>query len=224
MTDLLFQGAEWSFDTIERIYAAIEKIGVGQLGLDLYPNRIEVITSEQMLDAYASAGMPIFYGHWSYGKNFVRHEDTYRRGAASLAFEIVINSNPCISYVMEGNSATMQTLVIAHAAFGHNHFFKTNGLFGQWTDAAGILDYLEYARGYVARCEERYGIDAVERVLDAAHSLMDQGVHRSPRRRHDLRHELEREHRRQRHADESWNELWRTLPAGGRWRNGWASA
>ncbi len=43
-----------------------------------------------------------------------------------LAYEIVINSDPCISYVMEENTATMQTLVIAHAAFGHNHFFKNN--------------------------------------------------------------------------------------------------
>ena len=37
----------------------------------------------------------------------------------------------------------MQTLVIAHAAFGHNHFFKNNYLFRQWTDATGILDYLD---------------------------------------------------------------------------------
>ena len=40
----------------------------------------------------------------------------------------------------------MQTLVIAHAAFGHNHFFKNNHLFRQWTDADGILDYLAFAK------------------------------------------------------------------------------
>ncbi len=51
----------------------------------------------------------------------------------------------------------MQALVIAHAAFGHNHFFKNNYLFKQWTDAEGILDYLKFAKGYIARCEERYG-------------------------------------------------------------------
>ena len=43
---------------------------------------------------------------------------------------------------------TMQALVIAHAAFGHNHFFKNNYLFRQWTDADGILDYLEFAKRY----------------------------------------------------------------------------
>jgi len=61
-----------------------------------------------------------------------------------LAYEIVINSSPCISYLMEENTATMQTLVIAHAAFGHNHFFKNSYLFKQWTDAEGILDYLDF--------------------------------------------------------------------------------
>src|SRR3546814_5320350 len=79
------------------------------------------------------------------------------------------------------NSATMQTLVIAHAAFGHNHFFKNNYVFKQWTDAEGILDYLEFAKRYIAQCEERYGQLPVERVLDAAHALMNQGVHRYPR-------------------------------------------
>ena len=64
---------------------------------------------------------------------------------------------------MEENTATMQTLVIAHAAFGHNHFFKNNYLFQQWTDADGILDYLEFAKGYIAACEEKHGEAAVER-------------------------------------------------------------
>ena len=98
-----------------------------------------------------------------------------------LAYEIVINSNPCITYIMEENTMTMQALVIAHAAFGHNHFFKNNYLFRQWTDADGILDYLVFAKDYIAECEERYGEAAVERVLDAAHALMNHGVHRYPR-------------------------------------------
>ena len=80
---------------------------------------------------------------------------SYRRGMRSLAYELVINSNPCISYLMEENSATMQTLVIAHAAFGHNHFFKNNYLFKQWTNADTILDYLAFAKDYVKECEEQ---------------------------------------------------------------------
>ena len=105
-----------------------------------------MITSEQMLDAYSSIGMPLFYQHWSFGKSFARNEAMYRKGYQGLAYEIVINSNPCIVYIMEENSATMQTLVLAHAAYGHNHFFKNNYVFKQWTDADGIQDYLDFAR------------------------------------------------------------------------------
>ena len=110
----------------------------------------------------------------------------------------------------------MQTLVIAHAAFGHNHFFKNNYLFQEWTDADGILDYLEFAKGYITRCEERYGHAAVERVLDAAHALMSHGVHRYPRKkRPDLRSEERREKERHLHQEQTFNDLWRTVPTKG---------
>jgi spore cortex formation protein SpoVR/YcgB (stage V sporulation) len=210
---LLFESADWEFSTIQRCHDAIEQIAIGEMGLNVYPNQIEVIGTEQMLDAYSSIGMPLFYKHWSFGKHFARNEAMYRAGMQGLAYEIVINSNPCISYIMEENTATMQTLVIAHAAFGHNHFFKNNYLFLQWTDANGILDYLEFARGYIMHCEERYGEAQVERLLDAAHALMSHAVHRYPRKRTtDLRMEEKRERERREHDEQVFNDLWRTVP------------
>lgn len=212
---LLFDGSDWDFPTLQRIHDACEEIALKELGLDVYPNQIEVITSEQMLDAYSSTGMPLFYRHWSFGKHFAHHEAFYRRGMRDLAYEIVINSSPCISYLMEENTATMQTLVIAHAAFGHNHFFKNNYLFKLWTDAEGILDYLDFAKGYIARCEERYGEIAVERTLDAAHALMSHGVHRHAGKvKLNLREEQKREEERRRHEEQMFNDLWRTVPTG----------
>jgi len=212
---LLFEGSEWDFDTIRRIHDAVAEIATEELKLDTYPNRIEVITAEQMLDAYSSIGMPVFYKHWSFGKQFVQNELLYRKGMRGLAYEMVINSDPCISYIMEDNSATMQTIVIAHAAYGHNHFFKNNYLFRQWTDAEGILDYLEFAKTYIANCEERYGFAAVERLLDAAHALQPQAVHRYPRmQRPDLKAEAKREAERHAYQESIFNDLWRTLPKG----------
>ncbi|MDQ8731598.1 SpoVR family protein [Bradyrhizobium sp. LHD-71] len=217
MTDFepLFRGADWDFSTLRRIHEACDEIARKDLGLDIYPNQIEVITSEQMLDAYSSVGMPLFYKHWSFGKHFAHQEAFYRKGLMGLAYEIVINSSPCISYLMEENTAMMQTLVIAHAAFGHNHFFKNNYLFRQWTDADGILDYLEFAKTYVAQCEERHGHAAVERTLDAAHSLMSHGVFRYPgNKKLDLRSEEKRALERREHAETVFNDLWRTVPSG----------
>ena len=210
---LLYEGSDWTFDTIRRIHDAVAEIAREELGLDTYANQIEVITAEQMLDAYASTGMPLLYKHWSFGKHFAQHEAGYRRGLTGLAYEIVINSDPCISYIMEENSATMQTLVIAHAAFGHNHFFKNNYLFKQWTDAEGILEYLTFAKRFITSCEERYGQLAVERLLDGAHALMSQGIHRYPRKKPlDLKSEERRERERDEHRERMYNDLWRTVP------------
>jgi stage V sporulation protein R len=207
---------DWDFDALRRSYDAISTIALGELKLDLYQNQIEVITFEQMLDAYSSIGMPLMYQHWSFGKNFARDEMLYRNGLRNLAYEIVINSNPCIAYLMEENSMMMQTLVIAHAAFGHNHFFKNNNLFRQWTDADGILDYLEFAKTYIARCEARYGEAAVERILDAAHALMSQGVSRYPKRKTlNLREEEKRARDRHEEQERAYNELWRSVPTNG---------
>jgi stage V sporulation protein R len=63
----LFTGPNWDFGSLRRVYEAIERIAVDDLGLDVYPVQIEVITSEQMLDAYASVGLPLMYRHWSFG-------------------------------------------------------------------------------------------------------------------------------------------------------------
>jgi spore cortex formation protein SpoVR/YcgB (stage V sporulation) len=211
----LFEGADWDFSTLQRIHDACEEIARSELKLDTYPNQIEVITAEQMLDAYSSVGMPLFYKHWSFGKHFAHQETFYRKGLIGLAYEIVINSSPCISYLMEENTATMQTLVIAHAAFGHNHFFKNNYLFRQWTDAEGILDYLDFAKSYVAQCEERHGRQAVEQTLDAAHALMSHGIDRYPgKKKLDLRTEEKRAGERRAHEASAFNDLWRTVPTG----------
>jgi spore cortex formation protein SpoVR/YcgB (stage V sporulation) len=218
-TSPLFEGSDWDYARLQVVYDAIERVAFDELGLDIYPNRIEVITFEQMLDAYASIGMPLMYNHWSFGKHFARDELLYRKGMRGLAYEIVINSDPCLSYVMEENSMTMQALVLSHAAFGHNHFFKNNHLFRQWTDAEGILDYLEFAKSFIAHCEERYGALQVEAVLDAAHALMSFGVHRYPKKRPlNFKEERRREMERLAYEEQIYNDLWRTVPGRARRR------
>ncbi|MBS0294401.1 MAG: SpoVR family protein [Proteobacteria bacterium] len=205
--------SDWTFDLIER-YHAIIAATAERYGLDTYPNQLEVISAEQMMDAYASVGMPVGYRHWSFGKEYLATERRYRRGHMGLAYEIVINANPCISYLMEENTTAMQALVIAHAAYGHNSFFKGNYLFGMWTDAGSIIDYLVYARDFIAQCEERYGLDTVEQWLDSCHALTNLGVDRyhRPSKKSLARERAERE-QREAYAQQQVNVLWRTLPA-----------
>ncbi|RTL53475.1 MAG: SpoVR family protein [Rhodocyclaceae bacterium] len=204
--------SEW---TTELILAYDEEIGrvAAHYGLDCYPHLLEIITAEQMMDAYASIGMPVYYHHWSFGKHFLATERGYRRGQMGLAYEIVINSDPCLAYLMEENTMTMQALVIAHAAYGHNSFFKGNYLFRTWTSADAIIDYLVFAKNYIAECEERYGEDEVERLLDSCHALSNVGVDRYKRPpKLPLAKERERLKEREAYLQSQVNELWRTLP------------
>ena len=208
----LSTSSEWTFDLIEDYDREIGLLAE-EYRLDTYANQIEIIRSEQMLDAYASSGMPIGYNHWSYGKHFVETEQHYQRGHMGLAYEIVINSDPCISYLMEENTMTMQALVIAHACYGHNSFFKGNYMFRSWTDAGSIVDYLVFAKQYIARCEERHGVEAVEQILDSCHALMNYGVDRY-QRPHPVSPEEERrlQAEREEYVQRNLNDLWRTLP------------
>jgi len=204
--------SEWSFEAIERYDEAIGEVA-RRYGLDVYPHLVEIISAEQMMDAYASSGMPVYYHHWSFGKHFLATESRYRRGQMGLAYEIVINSNPCIAYLMEENTLPMQALVIAHAAYGHNSFFKGNHLFRQWTSADAIIDYLVFARNYIAECEEHHGEAAVERLIDACHALVNLGVDRYQRApRLSLEKEKLRQKEREEYLQAQVNDLWRTLP------------
>jgi stage V sporulation protein R len=209
---LLPGGSEWTFELVERYDREIARIAA-RYGLDTYPNQIEVIGAEQMMDAYASHGMPVGYTHWSYGKHYLSTEQTYRRGQMGLAYEIVINSNPCIAYLMEENTMPMQALVIAHACYGHNSFFKGNYLFRTWTHADSIIDYLVFAKRFVAECEQRHGELEVERVLDACHALSNLGVDRYKRpNRRSLAQEQARLQEREAYLQQQVSDLWRTLP------------
>ncbi|MES2771761.1 MAG: SpoVR family protein, partial [Pseudomonadota bacterium] len=206
-------GSEWTFEAINLYDEAIGQVAESYR-LDCYRHQLEIISAEQMMDAYASVGMPVYYHHWSFGKHFLSTENRYKRGQMGLAYEIVINSDPCIAYLMDENSLPMQALVIAHAAYGHNSFFKGNHLFKQWTSADAIIDYLVFARKYIAQCEEQHGVETVERLLDACHALTNIGVDRYKRSPQlSLTKETLRQKDRERYLQAQVNDLWRTLPS-----------
>lgn len=208
----LTDGPDWTFELLQVYLDQIDKVAK-HYRLETYPHQIEVITSEQMMDAYSSIGMPINYTHWSFGKKFIETEQKYKHGQQGLAYEIVINSNPCIAYLMEENTITMQALVMAHACYGHNSFFKNNYLFRAWTDASSIVDYLLFARHYISECEERYGVEEVERLLDSCHALMNYGVDRYKRpQKISLVEETARQKSREEYLQSQVNSLWKTLP------------
>jgi spore cortex formation protein SpoVR/YcgB (stage V sporulation) len=114
---------------------------------------------------------------------------------------------------MEENTVTMQALVMAHACYGHNSFFKGNYLFQTWTDASSIIDYLLFAKKYIADCEEKYGLSEVELLIDSCHALMNYGVDRYKRpEKISIAEEKMRQEEREAYLQSLVNDLWRTVP------------
>ncbi len=198
------RGSEWTLSVLEKFDSALAS-HAQRLGLDTYPTQYEIITADQMIDLCSTSGMPVHYAHWSFGKQLLGQERGYRKGLSGLAYEIVINTDPSLAYLMETNTLALQVLVMAHAGYGHNAFFKNNYLFRQFTQADAILDYLKFARGFVQECEERYGWPEVEKILDCCHALAVYGVDRYRRpSRLSPRREQERLRERLRFAEQHY--------------------
>jgi spore cortex formation protein SpoVR/YcgB (stage V sporulation) len=170
---------------LELIDKVIGIIAREKYELDCYPNEIQIITHSQMLDAYTSIGLPVSVPHWSNGMRRLEEEKKYDE-SKHLAFEIVINSDPAIAYCMQSNSPLMQALVIAHASYGHNAFFKNNYLFKEHTDAATIIDDAAWLRNFILDCETKYGIDAVTEIMDLCDALRGMDFYRHMPQQDDL--------------------------------------
>jgi stage V sporulation protein R len=119
---------DYTIEDLEAWNSRILEI-VHQFGLDPYPQEFEICDHEDMLTYMVYSGMPSHYPHWSYGKSFEKLKTLYEYGVSGLPYEMVINSNPSIAYLMRDNSLALQVLTIAHV-YGHNDFFKNNFTFG----------------------------------------------------------------------------------------------
>ena len=143
-----------------------------EFGLDPYPQEFEICDHNDMLGYMTYSGMPSHYPHWSYGKSFEKTKTMYDHGVSGLPYEMVINSNPSLGYLMRDNTLCLQILTIAHV-YGHNDFFKNNFNFTAVTRAESTLSmfkaHAQRVRSYVE--DPSIGPDAVERILDAAHAL-----------------------------------------------------
>jgi len=144
---------------------------VAAFGLDCYPQEFEVCDHVQMLGYMAYSGMPSHYPHWSYGKGYEKLKTLYDHGVSGLPYEMVINSNPALAYLMRDNTLCLQILTIAHV-YGHNDFFKNNFTFRS-TRAEFTIGTFKAHADRVRRYIDTPGIghDKVEGILDAAHAL-----------------------------------------------------
>lgn len=209
----LFETSHWTMELLEKTWETIDKIAKEKYGLTYFEPQIEITTSDQLLHYLTMGALPFGYSHWSSGKAYTKAKDDYTLGKAGMAYEVIINSDPMICYIMENNTMTMQALVMAHAVVGHGSFFKNNLYFKEWTQPSTIIGFARFAKTYVLECEQKYGIKAVERILDAAHSLQLYGVNTMHRARTKSTEELaEQQSARIKHTESTYNPIWDTLP------------
>ncbi len=142
------------------------------IGLNFYPQEFEIIGYKDMLAYEAYLGMPSSYPHWSFGKSYEKNSTVYKYNLTGLPYEMVINSDPCIAYLMKENTLLLQILTMAHV-YGHNDFFKNNRLFKDGTRAASTVEMFKFhadmVRSYIN--DPSIGYEKVERILDAAHAI-----------------------------------------------------
>jgi len=140
-------------------------------GLDWYPISYEICDYYEMIGHMAYHGMPSHYNHWSYGKSFERTHFYYNAGMEGLPYELIINSNPSIAYLMMQNDFYLQVLIMAHCV-GHSDFFKNNRCFKN-TDAKYAVSKMRNAKkriqGYIE--DPLIGQEKVENFLDELHTV-----------------------------------------------------
>jgi stage V sporulation protein R len=157
-------------DELKRWDDEIVKL-VDAYGLDCFQQEFEICDHNEMMGYMAYSGMPSHYPHWSYGKSFEKLKTLYEHGAQGLPYEMVINSDPSIAYLMGDNSICLNVLTIAHV-YGHNDFFKNNFTFRSTRPEHTLSSFKSHAdrvRKYVE--DPSIGIERVEHILDAAHAL-----------------------------------------------------
>ncbi len=144
---------------------------VSEFGLNCFPQEFELCDHNQMLGYMAYSGIPSHYPHWSFGKAFEKLKTLYDYGVSGLPYEMVINSNPALAYLMRDNSLLLQILTIAHV-YGHNDFFKNNFTFQTTRPEFTLANFKvqgDRVRSYVE--DPSIGQEKVEQILDAAHAL-----------------------------------------------------
>ena len=169
---------DWSMTELQDWDKKICVLGEA-LGLDWYPIEYEICDYKEMMGHMAYTGLPTHYRHWSYGKSFDKIQTEYNLGMSGLPYEMIINSNPSISYLMTENPMPTHILTMAHCV-GHSDFFKNNRMFAE-TGADTVIDKFKASSKRVKKYIENpnIGIEKVEKILDACHAIKFQ-VPRTP--------------------------------------------
>jgi len=155
---------------LSQLEKAIEKIvqAAKNFGLDFFPVRFEICPA-QVLYTFGAYGMPTRFSHWSFGKAYFRMKTMYDFNLSKI-YELVVNSNPCYAFLLEGNSLLQNKLVIAHV-LAHCDFFKNNSHFAHTN--RDMIETMAVNADRIKEYEFQYGRLEVEKFLDSVLSIQE---------------------------------------------------
>ncbi len=138
-----------------------------EFGLDFFPTIFEMLDYDEINQVAARGGFPVRYPHWRFGMSYDELSKGYTYGLQKI-YEMVINNDPCYAYLLKCNEITDQKLVIGHV-YAHCDFFKNNMWFAHTNRK--MLDQMANHATRVRRYIERFGLERVERFIDACLSV-----------------------------------------------------
>lgn len=136
-------------------------------GLDFFEVIFEMLDARDVNAIAAYGGFPIRYPSWRFGMEYERLQKGYQYGLSKI-YELVINNDPTLAYLVRSNSLMEQKLVMAHV-FGHADFFKHNVWFAP--TERNMIEIMSRHSERLRRDIDLHGQDRVETFLDAALSL-----------------------------------------------------
>ncbi|MFD2699815.1 SpoVR family protein [Paenibacillus shunpengii] len=152
---------------LEYAIAEIMEIADG-FGLDYYPMRYEICPAD-IIYTFGAYGMPTRFSHWSFGKTFQKMKMQYDFGLSKI-YELVINSNPCYAFLLDGNSLIQNKLIVAHV-LAHCDFFKNNARFS--ASNRNMVESMSATADRISQYELEYGTEAVESFIDAVLAIQE---------------------------------------------------
>jgi stage V sporulation protein R len=144
----------------------IERVARGY-GLDFLEVVFQLLDAKDVNGVAAYGGFPVRYPSWRFGMEFERLDKGYEWGLSKI-YELVINNDPVVAYLVRSNSKLEQKLVMAHV-FGHADFFTHNCWFAG--SDRHMLDTMGNHSTRVRRMIDVHGLEKVESFMDLALSL-----------------------------------------------------
>ncbi len=138
-----------------------------ELGLDVPEIVYEVVDHRELNEIAAYGGFPVRYPHWRFGMEYNRLLKGHAYGLQRI-YELVVNTQPVVAYLLAQNAPVEQKLVMAHVC-GHADFFRHNAWFAH-TDLQ-MLDTMASHGARVRTLADAHGRDVVEDFIDRVLSL-----------------------------------------------------